>query len=73
MNHASTARNISGRAHYRIGSIFFQSAIDGTNAGWYITIHGGNVYGPFREKNVAETILAGLLKKANERQENGPY
>ncbi|HHH36224.1 MAG TPA: hypothetical protein ENK48_05280 [Gammaproteobacteria bacterium] len=61
----STARRPQGRARYRIGSIFYQSAIDGTNAGWYITIHGGNVYGPFREKDVAETILAGLLKKAN--------
>ncbi|MFQ5487799.1 MAG: hypothetical protein ACE5ET_05065 [Gammaproteobacteria bacterium] len=69
----STAQAISGRAHYRVGSIFFQSAIDGTNAGWYITIHGGNVYGPFREKHVAETILAGLLKKANERQIQDQY
>jgi len=69
----STAHQISGRAHYRVGSIFFQSAIDGTNAGWYITIHGGNVYGPFREKHVAETILAGLLKKANERQAQDEY
>ncbi len=73
MNHASTARDTTDRAHYRIGSIFFQSTIDGTNAGWYITIHGGNVYGPFREKNVAKTILAGLLKKANEHQEDGSY
>lgn len=64
----SIARKITGRAEYRIGSIFFQSAIDGSNSGWYITIHGGNVYGPFREKHVAETILAGLLKKADERR-----
>lgn len=69
----STAQHINGRAQYRVGSIFFQSAIDGSNAGWFITIHGGNVYGPFREKNVAETILAGLLKKANERREDGSY
>ncbi len=69
----STARKITGRAQYRIGSIFFQSAIDGSNSGWYITIHGGNVYGPFREKHVAETILAGLLKKANDRQARDGY
>jgi len=69
----STARLIRGRAEYRIGSIFYQSTIDGSNAGWFITIHGGNVYGPFREKCVAETILEGLLKKDRERQAGNGY
>jgi len=69
----STAQLIRGRAEYRIGSIFYQSTIDGSNAGWFITIHGGNVYGPFREKCVAETILEGLLKKDRERQAGNQY
>jgi|GEM_PF-6378559 len=69
----STAQLIRGRAEYRIGSIFYQSTIEGSNAGWFITIHGGNVYGPFREKCVAETILEGLLKKDRERQADNRY
>ncbi len=63
----SVAPVITGKSQYRIGSIFYQSNIEGSNAGWFITIHGGNVYGPFREKCVAETILDGLIKKDAER------
>jgi len=63
----STAHVIRGKSQYRSGSIFYQGAIDGSNAGWFITIHGGNDYGPFSDKYVAETILQGLLKKDQER------
>ncbi|HFQ92230.1 MAG TPA: hypothetical protein ENK29_05065 [Chromatiales bacterium] len=65
---SSTAHVITGKAQYRIGNIFFQSNIEGSNAGWFINIQGGNVYGPFREKCVAESILEGLLRKDRERR-----
>ncbi len=58
----------AGRAVFRTGSIFYQGTIDGKMAGWYINIKGGNVYGPFPEKSVAQYILEGLTRRRRDRQ-----
>ncbi len=58
----------TGRAVFRTGSIFYQGTIDGKMAGWYINIKGGNVYGPFPEKSVAQYILEGLTRRRRDLQ-----
>jgi len=57
-----------GRAVFRTGSIFYQGTIDGKVAGWFISIQGGNVYGPFTEKSVAQYILEGLTRRGREQR-----
>ena len=61
-------KGYSGRAVFRTGSIFYQGTIDGKMAGWYINITGGNVYGPFPEKSVAQYILEGLTRRRRDLQ-----
>jgi len=43
--------------------IFFQSSLDGRNSGWYISITSERAYGPFPDKQVAQYILDGLVKR----------
>lgn len=57
-----------GPSVFRAGRIFFHSTISGDVAGWYIAMRGGNVYGPFREKDVAQDILGELARRSMRRQ-----
>jgi len=56
-----------GPSVFRSGKIFFQSTISGDVSGWYIAMQTGNVYGPFREKDVARSILQGLATRKARR------
>ncbi len=57
-----------GPSTFRSGRIFFQGTISGDLSGWYIAMQGGNVYGPFREKEVALDILGELSRRMMRRQ-----
>ena len=57
-----------GPSVFRSGRIFFQSTVSGDVSGWYISMYAGNVYGPFREKDVALDILAELARRQMRRQ-----
>ena len=50
--------------------IFFQSTIDGRKNGWYITVTGEQLYGPFPNKQVAQQILDGLLQRLQDKDEH---
>jgi len=58
-----------GPSVFPSGRIFFQSTIAGDVSGWYISMHAGNVYGPFREKDVAQDILGELGRRQMRRQQ----
>jgi len=47
--------------------LFYQGDFDGRGEGWYFMLSHSKPYGPFPDKNVAKTVLEGLLK----RLENG--
>jgi len=49
--------------------IFFQSSMKGDNNGWYISLTSERAYGPFPDRDVAEYILDGILKRAAARRE----
>ena len=49
--------------HLENKKIFFQSLFDGRQNGWYITVTGKHVYGPFEDRQVAQQILEGLLQR----------
>jgi hypothetical protein len=49
--------------HFRSERIFHQADLDGRGAGWYIAMRGGYSYGPFPDRDVAETIAEGLIKR----------
>ena len=48
--------------------IFFQSSLDGSNSGWYISISSERAYGPFPDKQVAQYILDGLVRRILDRR-----
>jgi len=48
--------------------IFFQSSLDGHNSGWYISITSERAYGPFPDKQVAQYILDGLVRRILDRR-----
>lgn len=48
-------------------TIFFQNNRDTNKSGWYIETAGGHVFGPFSQKEVAETILNRFLEHQAEK------
>lgn len=53
--------------------VFFHGSMEGRGAGWYIELRSGHTYGPFPDKDVAQTILNGVVArlKAKEFEESG--
>jgi len=49
--------------------IFFQSTPKGDNNGWFISLTSERAYGPFPEREVAEYILEGLIKRVAARRQ----
>ena len=56
--------------YFRSDRVYYQAAINpgtanepATEAGWYISMRGGYAYGPFPDREVAQTILDGLIKR----------
>jgi len=47
--------------------VFYQRDCDGRGEGWYFMLSHSRPYGPFKDKDLAHTILEGLVK----RLENG--
>jgi len=62
-----TTQNDSNPALFETKRIFFQSSLDGNNSGWFISISDERAYGPFPDKQVAQYILDGLVKRMLER------
>ena len=60
--------------YFRTDRVYYQAAINAdsanepaTAAGWYIAMRGGYAYGPFPDRDVAETILDGLIKRLKKK------
>ena len=56
--------------YFRTDRVYYQAAINAdsaqeptTAAGWYIAMRGGYAYGPFPDRDVAQSILDGLIKR----------
>ena len=50
--------------YFRSDRIFYQGGFDEVRgAGWYIAMRGGYSYGPFPDKDVAQTIAEGLIQR----------
>ncbi len=64
-NSISQPIKLSQADHERI---FFQSTLNGNNSGWFISLNSKRAYGPFPDRDVAEYILDGLLKRAAARR-----
>lgn len=62
-----------GPSVFHVGRIFFHSTISGDVSGWYISMQAGNVYGPFREKNVAQDILGELARRQLRRRQHQTF
>jgi len=43
--------------------IFFQSSLDGNNSGWFISFTSDRAFGPFADKETAQYILDGLVRR----------
>lgn len=57
------AKKSSAPLRFDSQRIFFQSSPDGHNSGWYIALTSERAYGPFPDKQVAQYILAGLIRR----------
>ena len=57
-------------ASFESKRIFFQSTFDGKKTGWYISVTSERAYGPFSDKQVAQHILDGLIRRLQEDQIN---
>ena len=44
---------------------FYEEDFDGRGDGWYFILSPNKPYGPFPDKDVAETVLKGLLRRLN--------
>jgi hypothetical protein len=53
--------------YYRSDRIFHSTDVDGRGTGWYIAMRGGYSYGPFPDRDVAQTIIDGLVKRLQAR------
>jgi len=56
-------------ATFRSGRLFFQSDVNGRGTGWYIELSQGKPYGPFLDKDVANTIYEGLVGRLSRASE----
>ena len=45
--------------------IFYDQDFDGRGDGWYFMLSHNKPYGPFPDKDVAITVLKGLLQRLN--------
>ena len=43
--------------------LFYEKDFDGRGNGWYFMLSHNKPYGPFPDKDVATTVLKGLLKR----------
>lgn len=55
------------KVYFRSDRIFYQADLEGRGSGWYIAMRGGHSYGPFPERDVAEKIVEGLIKRLEEK------
>lgn len=60
-----TDHTMNEPAQFLKDCIFYHANMDGRGAGWYIELRSGYTYGPFPDKDVAQTILEGVLKRLN--------
>lgn len=59
-------------SYFRTGRFFHQQVIGGSPAdGWYLTLRGGDVEGPFTSRYQAVIMLKNLLKAYEEMGETG--
>ena len=55
------------KVYFRSDRIFFQADLEGRGSGWYIAMRGGHSYGPFPNRDVAEMIVEGLIKRLQDK------
>lgn len=55
------------KVYFRSDRIFHSADVDGRGTGWYIAMRGGYSYGPFPDRDVAQTIIDGLIKRLQAR------
>jgi len=63
--------NQAKEACFRSGRLFYQSDVNGRGAGWYIELSNNKPYGPFLDKDVANTIYEGLVERLNKSEADG--
>ena len=59
--------------YFRSERVFFQAELNGRDGGWYIAMRGGYSYGPFPDRDVAETIAEGLIKRLKNKTTNDEW
>lgn len=59
------------QACFRSKRVFYHAALASGDAGWCFAVRGGQVYGPFESRGIAERILAGLIEKFKRTGDTG--
>jgi len=66
-----TAQTYRGNPHFGSDRLFYHSALAGKDDGWYFTVRGGQVHGPFADKAAAQQALDELVSEFRAKGETG--
>lgn len=57
--------------HFRSERFFHHASVGGQDDGWYFSVRGGLVYGPFPDEDTARRMLEGLIRHYRRRNVTG--
>lgn len=57
--------------HFRSERFFHHTSVGGHDDGWYFSVRGGLVYGPFPDEETARGMLEGLIRDYQSRRMTG--
>lgn len=60
-------------AHFEVDRVFYQTSTESPeiSQGWYFSVRGGDVHGPFKDKETAERVLNEIIKQYQEAGNSG--
>ncbi|MFQ5488581.1 MAG: hypothetical protein ACE5ET_09100 [Gammaproteobacteria bacterium] len=67
----ATAQTYQGNPHFDSDRVFYHSTLAGKDDGWYFTVRGGQIHGPFPDKAAAQQALDELVSEFQAKGETG--
>jgi len=58
-------------AHFRSDRLFYHTSMEADNNGWYFSVRGGRIYGPFATQETANQVLQELIAGYQQQRNTG--
>lgn len=65
------ADNAARPTHFRSERFFYHTSVGGKDDGWYFSVRGGLLYGPFADEDTAKRLLEGLIRHYQQHKVTG--